>query len=105
MEARAKTYKPQAHPYENIIKNEQTRDFGKSSTTSMVCFVCLFLFLSIFRLRNTLGYMESKHQVKRKRAILKQSAIETAHINKYVYFYETEYRLPEKTSGGRVAQR
>ena len=30
--------------------------------------------------------MESKHQVKRKRAILKQSAIETAHINKYVYF-------------------
>ena len=39
-------------------------------------------------------YTESKHQVRWKRAILKQSANETAYrpINKYMYFRnETEY--------------
>ena len=43
MEARAEINIPQAQPYENLIKNEQNRDFRKSSTTAgMVCFVCLF---------------------------------------------------------------
>ena len=40
VEARAEIYIPQAQPYENLIKNEQTRDFRKSSTTDIVCFVC-----------------------------------------------------------------
>ena len=41
VEARVEIYIPQAQPYENLIKNEQTRDFRKSSTTGIVCFVSI----------------------------------------------------------------
>ena len=47
-----------------------------------VLFVLLLIF-SPYLDQETL-YIKSKHQVRRKRAILKQSAIETANINKYV---------------------
>ena len=48
-----------------------------------VLFVCFVVNFSPYLDYETL-YIKSKHQVQRKSAILKQSAIETANINKYI---------------------